>query len=144
MPISGNKQIMFAVALRGDSTTAKTLKKAPTFSLNWLDFKQRKIVTKLSSPLPSHSAKSSRDKLGSLGITYKLVFGAPVLESASAYAICEKARDVRVGDHRLCLGRLLGAMASLDFDQNWKFKAYRPILYIGSTHRDPFTTLKGH
>jgi hypothetical protein len=32
-------------------------------------------------------------------------------------------------------------MGCLDFDENWKFENYRPILYLGSSFRDTFSTI---
>jgi flavin reductase (DIM6/NTAB) family NADH-FMN oxidoreductase RutF len=142
MPVSSSDEnARIAVALREGSGTARALESASTFSLNWLDYSQRLVVTKLSSPV-SKKGRSGSDKLKSLGLSYRLVFEAPVLESAKAYAICTKSDAIKVGDHRLFVGRLIGAMASLDFDLNWRFKEYSPILYIGSTHRNPYTTMR--
>jgi flavin reductase (DIM6/NTAB) family NADH-FMN oxidoreductase RutF len=96
----------------------------------------------LSSPLPDariHDDKKKqriqRDKLSILHIPYKLVFDAPVLEDSVAYAICETRRVLPLGNHDLFIGHVIGAIASLDFDEYWKFKSYDPILYLGSGKR---------
>ena len=70
-----------------------------------------------------------------LKIPYGLVLGAPVLDASIAYAILEREKVIDVGDHDLFIGRVTGAMASLDFDEYWKFKDYRPVLYLGSAKR---------
>ena len=126
---------MIAVSVRKGSKTNAVLKKAKNFSINWLDLRNRKIVAQLSS------GNRSPDKLKALNIPYLIVFGAPVLNASVAYAICKKESEFEAGDHDLFVGRLLGAMASLDFDENWRFEDYKPVLYLGSNFRNPFATL---
>jgi flavin reductase (DIM6/NTAB) family NADH-FMN oxidoreductase RutF len=134
MPVS-NDPPEFAVAVRMGSRTGKVLKRSKTFSLNWLNYSQRNRVKLLSDP------NNEADKLRSLKIPSMEVLGAPVLVDAEAYAICEKKSIQSTGDHELVIGGLLGAMASLDFDENWKFREYKPILYLGSSFQNPFSTI---
>ncbi len=130
---------MIAVSVRKGSKTNGVLKKAKNFSINWLNLRNRKIVAQLSSE------NKSQDKLKALDIPYLLVFGSPVLNVSVAYVICKKESEFETGDHALFIGRLIGAMASLDFDENWKFEDYKPALYLGSNFRNPFSTLdRGH
>ncbi len=72
----------------------------------------------------------------SLEIPYGLVLGAPVLDASIAYAILEREKVIDVGDHDLFIGRVTGAMASLDFDEYWKFNDYRPVLYLGRLEKE--------
>jgi len=130
-----NDPAMFAISVRKGSKTNLVLKKSRKFSLNWLNFRDRKIVNRLSFE------NRSRDKLKSLNIPYRYICEVPVLHSSVAYVICQKEAEYEVGDHDLIIGRLLGAMASLDFDENWKFEDYKPVLYIGSDFRTPFVSI---
>ncbi len=134
MPVS-NEPPLFAVSVRKGSKTNRVLSKSKNFSINWINFSDKKLVSLLSE------SNKAPDKLKALEIPYAEVFDAPVLAQSQAYAICEKNSVRKVGDHDLIVGRLLGAMASLDFDENWKFKTYHPILYLGSTFPDPITTI---
>ena len=130
---------MIAVSVRRDSKTNGVMKKAKNFSINWLNLRDRKIVAQLSA------GNKSPNKLKALNIPYLLAFGSPVLNASVAYAICQKESEFEAGDHDLFVGRLTGIMASLDFDENWKFEDYKPILYLGSNFRNPFSTLhRGH
>lgn len=134
MPISDDPPL-FAVSVRRGLKTNRILRKSKRFSVNWLGFADRSVITLLSE------SSNSSDKLRSFKIGYREVLGAPVLERAQAYAICERTLIERAGDHDLILGQVLGAMASLDFDEYWKFESYKPILYLGSDYRNPFTTI---
>jgi flavin reductase (DIM6/NTAB) family NADH-FMN oxidoreductase RutF len=136
IPIS-NSPTKIAVSVKIGLKTNHVLKKSSAFSLNWLDFKNRSVVSKLSRI----RAKRTNDKLRSLKIPYEMVLGAPVLDASIAYAILEREKVIDVGDHDLFIGRVTGAMASLDFDEYWKFNDYRPVLYLGSTKRKSFATL---
>jgi flavin reductase (DIM6/NTAB) family NADH-FMN oxidoreductase RutF len=138
MPVS-NEPTMIAVSVRKDSKTNSVLMEAKNFSINWLNLSERKIVSQLSS------GNNSSNKLKARNIPYFLAFGSPVLHASVAYAICQKESVLEAGDHDLFVGRLIGAMASLDFDENWKFEGYKPILYLGSNFRNTFSTLdRGH
>jgi flavin reductase (DIM6/NTAB) family NADH-FMN oxidoreductase RutF len=132
-----NRPARIAVSIKEDLNTNRVLKLSSSFSLNWLGFRDRSLVSKLSKI----RASPTKDKLASLKIPYRMVLGAPVLEAAVAYVILEREKIVNVGDHDLFIGRVSGAMASLDFDEYWKFKEYRPILYLGSGRKGSFATL---
>lgn len=136
VPVSDNPP-KIVVAVKKELRTNHILSDSSTFSLNWIDFKKRNLVTKLAK----FRASSDRDKLRALKISYRIVLGAPVLEESVAYLILRKEKKIDVGDHSLFLGRILGAMASLDFDEYWSFRKYRPILYLGSEKKNQFATL---
>lgn len=142
MPVASAIQVSnfpsrIAVSIRKSLNTSSVLRKADSFSLNWLDYKDRNLIRELST----FRAKKNRDKLQSLKIPYRMVLGAPVLDNSLAYVILEKERMIDVGDHNLFIGHVVGAMASLDFDEYWKFKKYKPVLYLGSPHKRTFSTL---
>lgn len=142
IPVSHSPAVI-GVAIRLGSNTDRVLTKANSFSVNWINFRRRRIITRLTSPLRAATKKKKAlDKLKARQVGYRLVWGAPVLEESFAYAVCKKKKMIKVGDHHLFLGLVLGSMAHLDFDENWKFKQYRPVLYLGSTRKNPFTTTK--
>lgn len=128
---------MVAVSVKRKLTTNLVIRRSSTFSLNWVDFKKRRLINKLAEP----RKKKTKDKLKSLDIPYYVVLGSPILEEAVAYAIVKKERMITTGDHDLFIGTVHGAMASLDFDEYWKFRAYKPPLYVGSEKRASFVSI---
>lgn len=134
MPVSSNPP-MVAVSVRTGSKTNHVFKKSKRLSINWIDFAEKRLVSLLSQ------SNSFPDKLDSFKIPYSEILGAPVLAGAQAYAVCEKVSTLNLGDHDLFIARMVGAMASLDFDENWKFEEYHPVLYLGSSFRVPLVTL---
>jgi flavin reductase (DIM6/NTAB) family NADH-FMN oxidoreductase RutF len=130
-----NEPALVAVAVGKSLWTNAVMKKTRNFAINWIDFNERKIMELLSTP------SKNVDKLKAAGIPYVRLLGTPVLKDSVAYAICEKTRLIETGDHTLFLGKVIGAMASLDFDEYWKFSEYRPVLYRGSSFRAPFIRL---
>jgi flavin reductase (DIM6/NTAB) family NADH-FMN oxidoreductase RutF len=127
--ISENPPII-GVSIRRDLTTNYVMKKSKTFSLNWVDFKKRRLIKRLTN-----KSLRSKDKLRSLNIEYSVLMNTPILQDALAYAIMKKEKVTKIGDHDWFVGRIIGAMASLDFDMYWKFEEYRPILYLGSKRK---------
>lgn len=136
MSVSNNPPL-FAVSVRTGSKTDGVLKDSKNFSVNWIGFRERKYIELLSK------GGDSPDKLSSNEIPNDEVMEAPVLTKAIAYAICRKESVLPIGDHELFVGRVIGAMASLDFDEYWKFRKYRPILYLGSESQKQFASLPG-
>lgn len=92
--------------------------------------------------LSSIAAKSD-DKLAAFGIDYRLLRGAPVLRDSAAFLVCNKRSVMRLGDHDLFIGEVKVARASEDFvaEEYWRFKEYKPILYLGSNRSNPFATI---
>jgi len=134
MPISDNPPLL-AISIKTGAKTNRVITRSKKFSVNWLDFSDKKIISLLTQ------SNDSPDKLSSLNIPYLEVFNSPVLSRAQAYAICEVTSTHDAGDHHLIVGKVVGAMASLDFDENWKFEEYHPILYLGSPFRNPYTRM---
>ncbi len=131
MPVS-DEPPLFAVSIKTTAKTARVVNESRKFSVNWIGFSERKIINLLTQ------SNDSSDKLASLQIPYFQVFNTPVISRAIGYAICETISSRPVGDHKLIIAKVLGAMATLDFDQNWKFEEYQPILYLGSAFRNPY------
>jgi len=131
MPVSHDPPL-FAVSIKTTAKTARVINESQKFSVNWIGFSERKIINLMTQ------SNDSPDKLASLQIPYFQVFDTPVLSRAVGYAVCEAISTQPTGDHELIIAKVLGAMATLDFDQNWKFEEYQPILYLGSSFRNPY------
>jgi flavin reductase (DIM6/NTAB) family NADH-FMN oxidoreductase RutF len=131
MPVS-DEPPLFAVSIKETAKTARVVNESRKFSVNWIGFSERRIINLLAQ------SNDSPDKLASLQIPYFQVFDTPVLSRAIGYAVCETISTQSAGDHELIIAKVLGAMATLDFDQNWKFEEYQPVLYLGSTFRNPY------
>lgn len=88
---------------------------------------------------PSHN----RDKLEEYDIPYFLLRGIPVVRSACAFALCGIQKRIAAGDHDLFIAKVLSAKALRDFttDGYWRFKDYKPILYVGSIRPNPLITI---
>jgi flavin reductase (DIM6/NTAB) family NADH-FMN oxidoreductase RutF len=130
-----NTPPLIGVSVRTGSKTDAVLKNSKNFSVNWLGYSERKYIDLLAK------GGDSPDKLTSNKIPFDEIMDAPVLKKSAAYAICQKESVHQIGDHELFVGLVIGSMASLDFDENWKFNGYRPILYLGSESRKPYATL---
>lgn len=134
---------MISVAVKRSANTNKVIRRSSMFSINWLNFKSRysrNIVQKLSTP----SSKGVHDKLQFNNIPYTLALNTPILKHVFAYAICRVVKLLTTGDHDVFIARVTKAMALRDFtdDGYWRFKDYKPILYIGSIRRDPLVTME--
>ncbi len=129
--------------------------KSRLLSLNWVSYESKNahsLILKLTNPSEEKREKKmwerkpkGFDKLRRFGIRYHLVAGAPVLSEAVAYAVCSIQKFVRTGDHNLFIAEVKQAKATNDFgsDQFWRFKKYRPMLYIGSVKgRRQLTTIR--
>jgi flavin reductase (DIM6/NTAB) family NADH-FMN oxidoreductase RutF len=135
---------MVALAIRIGSRTNRVVSRSRSFSISWVNYtadKSRDIILKLSGGVPRKEEEP--DKLKALGIPYALVRGIPVPSGAQAFALCEVERKERTGDHDLFVARSRLVRASRDFtrDQYWRFRSYRPALYLGSIRSKPMVTL---
>ncbi len=135
-----NSPAHVGVSVRAGSKTEKVLSNSSEFSLCWLNYseKSKKVITKLSSESPASS-----NKLKTLGISYRIIGGVPVLPESEAFVLCQKISSERLGDHVLFVGKVTLANASRDFTANlyWNFEEYKPLLYLGSNKEQPFSTL---
>lgn len=134
---------LISVAIKRDTKTSSVLRKSSFLSINWLNFKAEdssSVILRLSSAVDKNS---NHDKLGFYGIPYSIIGQTPVLRQACAYAICGVVKRLRTGDHELFIAKVIKAMAIRDFTNEgyWRFKSYKPILYVGSIRRDPFVTI---
>ncbi len=134
---------MVSLAVRKGLRTNCILRSSSLFSMNWMNFEpesSRKIILDLAKPSePSHN----RDKLEEYDIPYFLLRGIPVVRSACAFALCGIQKRIAAGDHDLFIAKVLSAKALMDFttDGYWRFKDYKPILYVGSIRPNPLITV---
>src|SRR5579885_1481939 len=59
-------------------------------------------------------------------VSYMMVSNNPV-----AYIETKLIKRLEVGDHVLLLSKVITCFAIEDFENYWKFKKYKPLLYIG-------------
>lgn len=134
---------MISVAVRIGTRTNHVIQECSRFSVNWMNFEpkhSRKTILELASPSP-HDL--NYDKLKQHNIPYFMLQRTPVLEQACAFAVCKVNKQIRTGDHDLFIADVVCAMAPRDFTAYgyWRFKRYKPILYLGSIRRDPLVTI---
>ncbi len=134
---------MISVAVGSGTRTNRVIQKSLRFSINWMNFEpesSRKTILELGNPSDSGM---NYDKLKRHNIPYFVFQRTPILELARAFAVCKVVKRIRTGDHNLFIANVVDAMASRDFtaDGYWRFKRYKPILYLGSIRRDPLVTI---
>lgn len=134
---------MISVAIKAGTRTDRMLRKAQVFSINWMNFEppsSRDTIIKLANP---SSEKENHDKLKLNDIPYNLFQEVPILDGACAFARCKVKRYLRTGDHNLYIAQVSSAMALRDFTAEcyWRFKTYKPILYVGSIRANPMITI---
>jgi flavin reductase (DIM6/NTAB) family NADH-FMN oxidoreductase RutF len=132
---------MVSIALKRGIRTNRVVRASSKFSINWLSFKDesaRNAILNLAKP---YASKDNENKLEQWGISYKIMRGIPVIVNSSAYALCEVTERLATGDHDLFIAKVIDAEATADFTGYWRFKDYKPILYLGSTFQNPLTTI---
>ncbi len=110
-------------------STFKTVRESKSFSLSWLD---KKFMPAMEALAKSSGAEGA-DKLMRSGLPHQpgKKLRVPVPDSSSAVLECRLAGSRRFGDHVLLVGRVVAAYASRDFQEYWRYREYRPILYSG-------------
>ncbi len=136
---------MISLAVRKGLRTNRILSLSSRFSINWLNFEpksSRTIVLELAKPFEEKA--EGKDKLEQCGIPYLTVGGIPVLRDACAFALCKVQRKLSTGDHDLFIATVIRTRAIRDFtlDGYWRFKEYKPVLYLGSIRADPLITIQ--
>jgi flavin reductase (DIM6/NTAB) family NADH-FMN oxidoreductase RutF len=135
---------MVCIAIRKGLRTNRVLRSSSRFSINWINFepkKSREIVNELAKK--TESTRVASDKLKEHGIAYKILSGTPVLSIACAFALCKAERRISTGDHDLFIGRVTSAYAIRDFTEDgyWRFRDYKPVLYVGSIRAEPLVSI---
>jgi flavin reductase (DIM6/NTAB) family NADH-FMN oxidoreductase RutF len=141
---SSEKPPMVSLALRKGIRTNHIVRLGKKFSLNWISFvpkRSRKMILDLANPTKPENTRE--DKLERFGVPYFLIQGVPILESACAYVLCNVQKIIPTGDHDLFIASVSQAKAVKDFtaDGYWRFKNYKPILYLGSIRAEPIITI---
>lgn len=109
--------------------TYKVLKRSRYFTINVLDFKYSEQV----SFIGNISKRFLPDKLERCGLKFAKRDGYSYVEEASAYILCEREREVEIGDHDLFIGKVIDVFATDAFDDLWNLDKHKPLLYMGST-----------
>ncbi|MCS7109883.1 MAG: flavin reductase family protein [Candidatus Caldarchaeum sp.] len=125
---------MVAVALGKTHNTTRLVEASHAFAVNWLSYENVSKMEKLAQPTPS----GVKDKLPMAGLSYRggEKTNAPILLDAAAYLECRVVSGHEVGDHFLYVGEVVNAEAVDDFEDYWRFRVYRPVLYVGSARPD--------
>ncbi|MCS6785044.1 MAG: flavin reductase family protein [Candidatus Caldarchaeum sp.] len=133
MPTSFNPP-MVAVALGKTHNTTRLVQSSNAFAVNWLSYEKVSKMEMLAQPTPP----GVKDKLLMAGLSYRggVKTNAPILSDASAFLECRVVSGREVGDHILYIGEVVDAEAVEDFEDYWRFRVYRPVLYVGSARPD--------
>lgn len=136
---------MVSLALRKGIRTDQIVRSSSRFSINWISFepeKSRKAMIDLAKP-SRVAGREIGDKLKENNLSYTIIRNTPVLSNACAFALCKVTKRVSTGDHDLFIASVTYASAIDDFtlDGYWRFKKYKPILYIGSIRPQPLVTI---
>lgn len=135
IPLSDSPPLV-GVAIKRSSRTDKILTKSNVFSVNWIDYRDFELMEKVALPFNERG-----DKLRKSGIRYRIERGAPIISRSRAHIICKLEKKIATGDHDFFLGRIVSASASGDFRDYWQFKAYSPLLYLGSDKKKRYSTI---
>jgi flavin reductase (DIM6/NTAB) family NADH-FMN oxidoreductase RutF len=129
--VISNAPPLLGISISPHHTTYRTIRSSKSFTISLFDAKSIPLLKILARK----QGYKRKDKLSESGfhkeITPKLKTIAP--KEAIAILECKVLRDLRVGDHRFLISRIISATASNDFKGYWRYKDYNPILYIGST-----------
>ena len=143
-PISDSPP-MISLAVRKGIRTNLVISSASRFSINWVNFEPERLRrTVLELAKPFEPASRGKDKLEQHRIPYVVVGGIPVLVDACAFALCKVRKQLSTGDHDLFVAAVTRARAIHDFTEDgyWRFEDYEPVLYLGSIHANPLTTIR--
>lgn len=116
------------VLISPERYTYKVIKRSRRFTINMLDFKYSEQVSFIGNV----SKRFLPDKLERCGLTFVKQDDYSYVKEASAYVLCEREREVVVGDHDLFIGKVVGAFATDAFDDIWNLNEHKPMLYLGS------------
>jgi flavin reductase (DIM6/NTAB) family NADH-FMN oxidoreductase RutF len=109
--------------------TYQLVKKSNLFSLCLLG---REHVEAMGF-LASHSGRKSVDKLTDAGLPHHRgkKLNVPIIDDSAASLECALQSAKTFGDRDLIVGKVEGVHTSADFQEYWRFRSYRPILYTG-------------
>jgi flavin reductase (DIM6/NTAB) family NADH-FMN oxidoreductase RutF len=128
MMVSNNPAII-GLCIQPTHTTYEIIKKAKKFAFTWISKEDRAIIDRL---VMIHGYEEG-NKLRSADIHYFLSrrMHLPIPNNSVAYIETKLIKRLEVGDHVLLLSKVITCFAIEDFENYWKFKKYKPLLYIG-------------
>ena len=91
--------LLALVCFENEARTLPIVCEAGRFGVNVLSARQRQIAGVFASKLPE------QQKLD--GVPHRLVEGAPVIEGALAWAVCELRELIAGGDHTIAIGEVI-------------------------------------
>jgi len=119
-----------AVALRKGSRTLNSILSNKNFSANWLDIAHVRLFDVIG-----FSGASGIEKLQRSGLKPGKWQEIPYIEGASAIIFAKLMLHLDLGTHIMILADVVRAMVLESFSENWDYKAYKPIFYLGSQGR---------
>lgn len=126
VPVSLDPPLV-ALAVAPTHYTYELLRKARQFSVNWLGVEHAGAVAYMGSA----PGRGMANKVEAAGLRVKEYDGIAAVGEAHAVLVCTWRQVVPTGDHSLVLAAVHAAYASRDFDEYWRFRSYRPALYVG-------------
>ncbi len=91
--------LLALVCFENQARTLPIVREAGRFGVNVLSAEQRQLAGVFASKLPEH------EKLD--GVPHHLERGAPVIEGALAWAVCELRELLAGGDHTIAIGEVV-------------------------------------
>ncbi|ABW01817.1 flavin reductase family protein [Caldivirga maquilingensis] len=129
------KPPLIMTAIAPERYTYKLIRESGYFTVNLMDFSKVSALAFIGDV----SARFIGNKLELAGIKLIPARKVPsvIIDGASAVVECRVSRVIDVGgDHDIFIGKVINVMVNDDFtDGGWRLEDYRPILYVGRTHR---------
>jgi flavin reductase (DIM6/NTAB) family NADH-FMN oxidoreductase RutF len=91
--------LLALVCFENEARTLPIVREARRFAVNVLSAEQHELAGVFASKLPEG------EKLD--GVGYRLEHGAPVIEDALAWAVCELRELIAGGDHTIAIGEVI-------------------------------------
>src|SRR5436190_1952437 len=91
--------LLALVCFENEARTLPIVREGGRFGVNVLSSEQRQLAGIFASKLPEHQ------KLD--GVAHRIEHGAPVIEGALAWAVCELRELIAGGDHTIAIGEVI-------------------------------------
>ena len=91
--------LLALVCFENEARTLPIVREAGRFGVSVLSAEQRQLAGVFASKLPEHQ------KLD--GVEHRIEHGAPVIEGALAWAVCELRELIAGGDHTIAIGEVI-------------------------------------
>jgi len=124
-----NNPAVIGLCIQPAHTTYRIIKKSKKIAFAWISKEDYAIIDRL---VMIHGYEE-KDKLKKAKIDYFLSNKTklPIPSNSVAYIETKVIKQMEVGDHILLLSKVVASYAIEDFDNYWKFKKYKPLLYTG-------------